>query len=562
MRIVLVNIPLRDPDNQKEWIPLPPKGYGGIQWVVTNLLEGYLDLGHRVWILGAPSTKLAHRRLTVVNAAEPDKISRWLKINILILKIDIIHDHSDGIFQQEDLAFDCPIVTTHHLTGKPKRSIYPVYLSYAQREQACNTNAPVIRIPVNTNHYIYCENKEDYLLYLGRVSRWKGVYQAAQLAAQVGLKLIIAGPAWEKDYLDEIFSSFSKNVEFIGEVGGEKRLQLLSQAKAVIALSQSVLGPWGALWCEPGSTVISEAAVSGTPVIASTNGCLKEIAPKIGIAIDEKKELTLDLCLNALSNLPSSPVAFVNGVKEWHYLKITNQYINYFKLIAGKNDIKGGEMIIGNNIKEQLLLEGGVVAPSILNLETLAKVDQVTKKLIQSWESNKNTDEDFWWYREEKLDKDILYRIHHLETKDPVFAELIDHPAIQELRHLIFGKPTKATAYGLVYKAPGGSAPVPWHRDSIDVPPNTVYNFSIYLDESDRHNGALEIVPGSHLDEQLLKEKKPENTKILSAQPGDVTIHDVCVYHGSSGSLDTRMRRSIIIEFQPDPLPPKLERIL
>jgi hypothetical protein len=552
MRIAIINIPLREPENSKEWIPLPPKGYGGIQWVVTNLLEGYLDLGHRIWLLGAPSTTLSHRKLTVVQAAEPEEIADWLKTHIISLKIDVIHDHSNGVFQKEGLTFACPLVRTHHLTGKPVKGCHPVYLSEAQREQAGDPNACIIRIPINTAHYRYSQSKENYLLYLGRISPWKGAYQAAQFAHYAGLKLILAGPAWEKNYLEEILKSFPDNVEYVGEVGGEKRIRLLSQAKAVMALSQPVLGPWGNQWCEPGSTIVSEAAASGTPVIASTNGCLKEIAPHVGIVVDEQEALTSALCLKALSKLPLPQTVFSNAVTEWGYLKIAAQYLNYFQQLKGRTaSIEGENMSIFAVPKEQLLIEGGTVAQAIVPPAIVENLDKVTMALIRSWEANKTQDPDFWWYHDQDKNRDILYRIHKLETKSPAIKELLGDERILELRDFIFGKPTKATAVALIYKDPKGSAAVPWHRDPIEVPPNTVYNFSIYLDESDEKNGGLEIVPGSHLYKEVPPGPHPENAKVIAAHPGDVTIHDVCVYHGSAGSLDGRMRRSIVVEFQP-----------
>lgn len=550
MKIVVVNVPLREPENPQQWISLPPKGYGGIQWVVTNLLDGYLDLGHQVWLLGAPSTQLSHRRLVVVNVAEPDEIYFWLKTQVQALKIDVIHDHSNGVFQKEGLNLPCPIVTTHHLTGRPKNATYPIYLSKAQRQQGSDQNAPVIRIPVNPKYYTYSENKKDYVLYLGRVSRWKGVYQAAQIAKNIGLKLIVAGPSWEEDYKNQILSDFSQNIHLVGEVGGKRRRELLSQARAVIAFSQAVPGPWGDQWYEPGATVVSEAAASGTAVIASTNGCLKEIAPKVGIVMEEHE--SLNFSQEIFSRLPSSPKIFENGIKEWNYLKIAQEYVNYFRTIQSSNDFPleiGAPML---QMKEQLLVEGATVARAILTPELLAKIDTATKKLLQNWESLKDVDKDFWWYREEKLEKNILYRIHNLEKKDPIFSKLIDEPVVEQLRNFIFGRATRPTAFALIYKPSRGSAPVKWHRDPIQVPPNTVYNFSFYLDESDDRNGALEIVPHSHLNQNTPLSEQPENAKIIGAHPGDVIIHDVRVYHGSQSSMDTRMRRSIIVEFQPE----------
>jgi glycosyltransferase involved in cell wall biosynthesis len=544
MKIALINVPLRDPDNPQQWIPVPPKGYGGIQWVVAHLLQGYLELGHQVWLLGAPTSTFTHRNLTVVQVAEPQEIATWLKTHATA--IDLIHDHSDDVFEGEKLALPCPVVRTHHLTGKPKGRGFPVYLSKAQRDQANDTSALVIRLPVDFRHYTYSSAKEAYLLYLGRFSAWKGVDRAAAFAHAVGLKLIIAGPAWEPGYKDEVMSSFPESIEYVGEVGGKRRRELLSKAKALLVFSRSVAGPWGAPWCEPGATVVSEAAASGTPVVASSNGCLREIVPKVGVVIEEEALLSRDVCQRALAELPRPEEVFKTAVREWHYLEIVAQYVTCFRQVSGRSEVSPEVTPPGPVSKKRLLLEGGVVVPTVLDGETLQKLDTLTLKMIREWEVGK--DPDYWAYRDEKEKRDILYRIHRLETKDPEIGRLIEHPAVQKLRESIFGKATKATACALIYKDPKGSAPVPWHRDPIDVPPGVVYNFSIYLDRSEQGNGALQIVPGSHLHKEV---PATDHTTLLEANPGDISVHDVHVYHGSLGSQNGRMRRSIIIEFQP-----------
>lgn len=38
----------------------------GIQWMVANLIDGLLELGHELFLLGAPDSKLKHPRLCVV----------------------------------------------------------------------------------------------------------------------------------------------------------------------------------------------------------------------------------------------------------------------------------------------------------------------------------------------------------------------------------------------------------------------------------------------------------------------------------------------------------------
>lgn len=111
------------------------------------------------------------------------------------------------------------------------------------------------------------------------------MHEAAAFATAAGLPLRVAGPAWEKGYFDALVTDFPHTVEYVGEVGGRERARLIACAQALLVLSHPVPGPFGDVWSEPGSTVVAEAAVSGTPVIASDNGCLPEIVPGVGVVL-------------------------------------------------------------------------------------------------------------------------------------------------------------------------------------------------------------------------------------------------------------------------------------
>lgn len=333
MNIALVNIPSKD--NMGNWRPLPPGGYGGIQWYVFILLNGYLELGCKVWLLGAPFTKMKHKNLFVQNVADSEDIYNWLKKSVIRYNINIIHDHSNMIFSINECNFDCVVVATSHFTGIPSKADYNTFVSFAQRTQAQNNSSPVIRVPVHPHYYHFSSLKEDYLLYLGRISPWKGVHEAADFAAKANIKLLIAGPTLNDGYLESILSNYKSQVEYIGEVGGNSRQKLISKAKALLVFSMTTQGPWGDVWCEPGSTVVSEAASSGTPVISSDNGCLKEITPYVGTVIPEcvLTRLKKSDCEIIINNLPSSEEVYSNAIKEWHYLKISASYLRYFKKI-------------------------------------------------------------------------------------------------------------------------------------------------------------------------------------------------------------------------------------
>jgi glycosyltransferase involved in cell wall biosynthesis len=327
MRIAMVNVPLRLPADESRWITVPPQGYGGIQWVVAHLVTGLLDLGHEVFLLGAPGSPAGRPGLTVVPAAEPAEMRAWLST----ARMDVVHDHSDGkVSKPAGTAF----ISTHHLTTRPIHPAGCVYLSHAQRAHCGGSDdAPTVPIPVDMRRYATPAAKEDFLLFLGRISPHKGALEAAAFARAAGCPLVLAGPSWEKDYLDRILSGYGDVVEVAGELGGAERLRALAAARALLVLSQPTRGPWGGTWCEPGATVVSEAAASGTPVIATANGCLPEIVPPVGTIVGFGSEFEPSTAKSCLENLPSSGAVRAQAAAHWNHVSIAERYVAIYRQV-------------------------------------------------------------------------------------------------------------------------------------------------------------------------------------------------------------------------------------
>lgn len=108
----------------------------------------------------------------------------------------------------------------------------------------------------------YCEEKEDYFLYLGRVYNGKGVNIAIDACIRANVKLIIAG---QKEIGYEIPKH--ENIEFIGYADIKKRKELMKKARASFLPSQ---------YLEPFGGVQIENLLSGTPTITSDWGCFAE----------------------------------------------------------------------------------------------------------------------------------------------------------------------------------------------------------------------------------------------------------------------------------------------
>ncbi len=142
MRIAMLNPPFRYGADPTQWITVPPQGYGGIQWVVSHLIDGLIELGHEVVLLGAPGSQ-PRPGLTVLAVTSAAEAARALAE----IPVDVIHDHSNGTMLTEQSSL--PLVSTHHLTGPPAIRANCVYVSEAQRRQAGSSTAPVIRLPIN-----------------------------------------------------------------------------------------------------------------------------------------------------------------------------------------------------------------------------------------------------------------------------------------------------------------------------------------------------------------------------------------------------------------------------
>lgn len=144
-------------------------------------------------------------------------------------------------------------------------AIYHAYCGLGAVGECKQDNYEVV-IPnyFDLDEFEYCEDKEDYYLYLGRVYNGKGVNIAIEVAQRTGVKLKIAGQLSD-DYPNS--DSFPDNVEYVGYAGVEERKGLMKNAKASFLPSQYV---------EPFGGVQIENLLCGTPTITSDWGAFTE----------------------------------------------------------------------------------------------------------------------------------------------------------------------------------------------------------------------------------------------------------------------------------------------
>jgi len=166
---------------------------------------------------------------------------------------------------------ECIIVGNHTSSFTP----YKVFESYADMHnyyglsniKRPNTNDIVIPNYFNPDDFDFKDKKEDYFLYLGKITKDKGVEMIIWLAKKTGIRLIIAGQGdIEKEIGDE-GRELPCNIEYYGFIDLEKRKMLLANAKALFLCTQNI---------ESFGAVVVEAMMSGTPVITSDHGAFAE----------------------------------------------------------------------------------------------------------------------------------------------------------------------------------------------------------------------------------------------------------------------------------------------
>src|SRR3989442_10886451 len=110
------------------WFPVPPTGYGGIEWVVWLLADGLVDAGHEVTLFASGDSRTKATLAAVWDRAPSEYIGRsfWELRHVLSCytrddEFDIVNDHTGMTAIAIAPAISKPVVSTVHgpLDGEP-----------------------------------------------------------------------------------------------------------------------------------------------------------------------------------------------------------------------------------------------------------------------------------------------------------------------------------------------------------------------------------------------------------------------------------------------------------
>ncbi|MGL3104536.1 phytanoyl-CoA dioxygenase family protein [Bradyrhizobium sp. BR 1432] len=141
--------------------------------------------------------------------------------------------------------------------------------------------------------------------------------------------------------------------------------------------------------------------------------------------------------------------------------------------------------------------------------------------------------------------------------------DLIREERIVDAIEDLYGENLLCWTSSFFIKEPGDPSFVSWHQDSTywGLSSSDVVTAWLALSESNKANGALEVIPGTHLKEQLphretyakdnllsrgqeiAVEVEPGSSIVLELEPGEMSLHHVRLVHGSAPNRSKTQRR-------------------
>jgi glycosyltransferase involved in cell wall biosynthesis len=289
------------------WFSVPPRGYGGIESMVADLVDGLVGRGHHVTLIGAGRAGTQAQRFVPIYVEPPstrlgDPLPEVLHVaaaaSVLAdLDVDVVHDHTLAGPLLARRRPEPTVMTAHGpVVGEPGdylahlgSTVEVVAISEAQRRQRPEVNwIATVHNSVDVSSFPFGRGDAGYVLFLGRFNPEKAPHLAIDAARAAGRRIVLAGklnePPERQYFEQEIRPRLGPGVEYVGEADATTKRELYAGAEALL---------FPACWEEPFGLVMIEAMACGTPVVALRRGSVPEIVHHglTGFVLDRPEQM-------------------------------------------------------------------------------------------------------------------------------------------------------------------------------------------------------------------------------------------------------------------------------
>ncbi len=332
----------------KLWEATEPQSTGGTGVAIGNLVNGLVERGHQVTLFATGNSRTKAQDLVAVRKTpftddyseiqEYDNIAGAFKRSE---SFDIIH----AAVEHKSLFFSgiSKIPTLHSIRYgeffQQEMDILKKYkdenfvgISQAIKDKFSFLNwRGIVYNGLDLKEFPWQEKKQDYLLFLARLSPQKGPHLAIKAAKKLNKKLILAGKvsASDQKYLDEEVWPYVDDEQIIykGELGFKDKIELLKQAKCLLHPIEKIFEAFG--------MSLIEAQACGVPVISYNNGSPLEVINhgKTGYVVNNFEEM-----LEAIKNINEIKSQDCRAWVEDNFSlsKMTKSYENLYNKIINK----------------------------------------------------------------------------------------------------------------------------------------------------------------------------------------------------------------------------------
>jgi len=272
----------------------PSKGYAGLEEVVACLAQSLEAMGNEVTLIAAVGSQATFKErwpnsnVKIFECEQPSfqnpEQEAYTKYRDILSEFDVVFDHTWQFWAINSLQQNPSLKLVKVLHGlRPWGNKPPLEkpclcgVSRFHRDYIktiYQTDAEYAYNGIDLDMYPFEKEKEDYLVFLSRMSYYKGALQFIDLCRRANMKGVLMGSdqyVEDPNFVMEVMRRCDgKQLQYMGEVSHDLKVHYLKKAKALVS-------PLLPEYSEVFGLNLVEANACGTPVMATRSGAVPEV---------------------------------------------------------------------------------------------------------------------------------------------------------------------------------------------------------------------------------------------------------------------------------------------